>query len=410
MALAIIALTLIGSTPVWASTVRVLYYFHSYPNGGGGANGELVFDSQGNLYGTNWEDGCGGGGGDVFELMPSAVNNWSAKLLYCFGSGQAGNTPLAGVVFDSRGNLYTTTPFGGGSGGGGQGAVVELMPNPDGTWTEVTLHVFSGGSDGANPSARLVLDDADNLYSTTPNGGFYGKGVVFRVSTASVPVLTVLYAFTGGADGSGPSGSVIFDASGNLYGVTSSGGDYGKGTVFKLAPNEHSLEWTETVLYSFNGEADGSLPDGGLVFDGAGNLYGVANLGGIPTGRPPCDEPGCGTVFKLTPNPDGSWSETTLYYFRMQGGFSDFAPVGPLVLDTAGNLYGVTSPEPSSGTVFKLTPSAEGQWTKAILLDIQDYGFCDLGIMGPGLLLDSAGNVYGGCGGDHHGAVFEITP
>ncbi|MGH6841232.1 MAG: choice-of-anchor tandem repeat GloVer-containing protein, partial [Methylocella sp.] len=157
---------------------------------------------------------------------------------------------------------------------------------------ETVLYSFKGGSDGAGPNGGLIADSKGNLYGTTRHGGASGNGTVFKLSPGGTE--TVLYTFTGGSDGALPSGGLIADSSGNLYGVTASGGASSDGgVVFKLSPSG-----TETVLYSFKGGSDGSNPYSGLIADSGGNLYGTTELGGAPGSG--CGGFGCGTVFKLT--------------------------------------------------------------------------------------------------------------
>src|ERR1039458_7323950 len=217
----------------------------------------------------------------------------------------------------------------------------------DGSWSEAVLHSFTGGLDGGNPTAVLVLDAQGNLYGNTRNGGADGSGTVFKLTPNQDGSWseTVLYSFTGGADGESPRGTLLRDAQGNLYGDTKSGGDYGYGTLFKLDTTDQ-----ETVLYSFTGGTDGNWP-GNFVRDAQGNLYGTAQLGGDLACNPPN---GCGTSFKLTPNPDGTWSETVLHSFTGTGG-DGVTPDG-LVQDAFGNLYGTTGGGGAygRGTVFEL--------------------------------------------------------
>ena len=214
------------------------------------------------------------------------------------------------------------------------------------------LYSFTGGSDGGSPTSRLVQDAAGNLYGTTTRGGmgcgpvFKECGVVFKLDPSGNE--TVLFTFTGGADGGMPAGGLIQDASGNLYGTTSGGGDSGNGTVFRL-----DLSGNETVLYSFSGANDGARPSGALIRDEAGNLYGTTLAGGdeIPCGG---SAPGCGTVFKL----DSTGKETVLHSFT--GGGDGAFPYADLVLDAAGNLLGTTagggsgSAGAGDGVVFKI--------------------------------------------------------
>jgi uncharacterized repeat protein (TIGR03803 family) len=234
--------------------------------------------------------------------------------------------------------------------------------------------------------------------------------MVFSLNRQNVTIETALHAFTGGNEGIGPMSPPITDASGNLYGTTYLGGASGAGTVFKLSPNRLGPGWAYTLLYSFTAVpygsgADGANPYAGLTFDAPGNLYGTTFFGG-PAGG--------GTVFKLAPNPDGTWTKSTIYAF--QGGADGANPYGSAVFDRAGNLYGTTVGGGSRGygTVFKLAPSAGGGWTETILHNFT--GHADGGLPGAGVILDSAGNIYGtaamgGRGGfENGGVVYKITP
>ena len=319
----------------WSETV--LYNF----TGAGGAYpfAGLVLDARGNLYGTTQYGGAYGGSfGTVFELTPRGDGTYSETVLYTFKGGTDASNPQSGLVRDAQGNLYGTTPDGGAY---GQGTVFKLTPNQDGSWSEAVLHSFTGGLDGGNPTAVLVLDAQGNLYGNTRNGGADGSGTVFKLTPNQDGSWseTVLYSFTGGADGESPRGSLLRDAPGNLYGHTKSGGNYGYGTLFKLDTTDQ-----ETVLYSFTGGTDGNWP-GNFVRDAQGNLYGTTQYGGAY---------GEGTVFKLTPNPDGTWSETVLHSFTGTGG-DGVTPDG-LVQDAFGNLYGTTGGGGAygQGTVFEL--------------------------------------------------------
>ncbi len=292
------------------------------------------------------------------------------------------------------------------------------------------LHTFTGGADGGDPMAGLTQDSAGNLYGTTYFGGTGGNcgegecGVVFRVTHhGSGWVETPIYTFKGVPDGAYPMARVIFGPDGALYGTTFAGGTdsscgLGCGTVFKLQPPPAfcasiSCPWRETVLHSFALENDGNDPQAEVVFDQAGNLYGTTQWGG--TGA--CQ---CGTVFKLTHNADGSWSETILYSF--QGGTNDGQePLAGLVFDQAGNLYGTTEfgggtgceLNRGCGTVFELTPSGSG-WTETVLHIFTDGA--DGAYPNSGVIFDSQGNLYGAAaaGGQGidtgNGTVFELTP
>src|SRR5271157_94942 len=322
-----------GSAQAQTYTYSVLYTFTGSPDGAGPDAG-LVRDAQGNLYGTTG-DGGASGAGTVFKVDTTGKET----VLYSFaGTGGDGANPYAGLLRDAQGNLYGTT-----AGGGdlaclapyGCGTVFKV----DMTGNETVLYSFTGtGGDGASPRAGLLPDAQGNLYGTTSLGGDLacnapaGCGTVFKLDRTGKE--TVLYSFTGGADGGRPVAGLVQDAQGNLYGTTASGGDlaclapYGCGTVFKV-----DMTGNETVLYSFTGTGgDGIQPLAGLVLDTLGNLYGTTSQGGDPA----CTN-GCGTVFKV----DTTGKETVLYSFTGIGG-DGVQPLATLVLDAQGNLYGTT--------------------------------------------------------------------
>jgi len=317
----------------------------------------------------------------------------SQKTLYSFTATRGdGAYPYAGVVFDSAGNLYGTTKYGGPS---GDGIVFELSPNPDGSWSEKVLHEFHW-TDGAHPQASLIFDGSGNLYGTTVYGGTNGRGTVFELSPiAGGWTERVLYNV-----GGHPSGPLIFDSSGNLYGTTL--GLPGFGAVFELSP-EADGTWSETILCNFaeglGDKENGWNPYSGLVFDAAGNLYGTTSSGG---GH------GDGSVFELTPSPDGTWTETLLVHASfIHGG----GPYDGLILDAAGNLYGTNSygGAHNAGTVFRLSPVEGGGWTPETLFDFSGANGQDPHaslIIGPG------GHFYGTTeegGANDTGTVFELT-
>jgi uncharacterized repeat protein (TIGR03803 family) len=267
------------------------------------------------------------------------------------------------------------------------------------------LHKFKGGTDGGHPTATLIFDAAGDLYGTTREGGVNTMGTVFKLIPNSNGSWTesVLYRFAGGSDGEFPQAGLIFDGAGNLYGTTPD-------TVFRLKPNSDGT-WTESVLYNFcqlNKCADGVGSDAGLVFDGAGNLYGTTSAGGTTN----C---GCGTVFKLTPNSDGSWTESVLYSFDA---FHGADPGAGLIFDAAGNLYGTAigggqtcGNMSSCGLVFKLTPNMDGTWKEHVLYAFR--GGKDGGAPYDSLTFDAAGNLYGTTSGVNDaglGTVFKLAP
>ena len=307
----------------------------------------MILDAAGNLYGTTLVGGAYGLG-VVFKLKSNPDGTWTESVLHSFTGGADGALPHGGLIFDSVGNLYGTAN---GGGYNDNGVVFKLAPNPDGTWTESVLHTFAG-PDGSSPVGDLIFDASGNLYGTTANGGVYTgeTGVVFKLAPNRHGTWTesVLYNFTGCADGGFSFAGLIFDATGNLYGTTAAGGAYNYGVVFKLAPNRDGT-WTESVLYSFTGGAGGGVPFAGVIFDATGNLYGTAN----DRGSTNCTF-GCGVVFKLAPTSSG-WRERVLHTFL---GFGKY-PEGPVIFGPAGNLYGTTSNNPTTtlpyGLVFEIT-------------------------------------------------------
>ncbi len=282
----------------------VLHSFTGYPSDGALPAAGLVQDSAGNFYGTTSQGGSGSGSacdsypygcGTVFKLDTSGTES----VLYSFAGGTDGGDPQAGVILDAAGNLYGTTANGGDlscNNGFGCGTVFKV----DTSGTESVLYSFTGKPDGAYPYAGLTLDAAGNLYGTTIYGGISGYacdaqgcGVVFKVDTTGTE--TVLYSFKGGPDGAGPEAVLIQDAQGNFYGTTSGGGSRccDSGAVFKL-----DTTGKETVLHRFGTGSDGHGPSGGLIRDAKGDLYGTTGSGGDMN----CGGGyGCGVVFKLRP-------------------------------------------------------------------------------------------------------------
>jgi uncharacterized repeat protein (TIGR03803 family) len=360
------------------STYKVLYAFAGLKSGSRPAAG-VIRDATGNLYGTTVYAGMKYG--VVFKVAPAGEET----VLHSFTGGVDGASSWAGLLRDAAGNLFGTTVSGGAN---GIGTIFKLDP----TGKETVLHSFGGGSDGVNPYAGLVLDPAGNFYGTTFLGGDHNSGVVFELDSAGKE--TVLYSFTGGADGSGPLASLVRDAVGNLYGTASFGGisncTSGCGTVFKL-----DTTGKLTILHSFTGGKDGGNSRTGLVRDAAGNLYGTTIGGGIN---------GVGVVFKI----DTSGKQSILHNFF--GSPDDGAtPRGGLVRDSAGNLYGTTSNGGAQGrgVVFRLSSTGK----ETILYTFT--GGSDGGNPLAGLVRDAAGNLYGTTflgGTSNNGVVFKLTP
>ena len=315
---------------------KVLHNFGSQPGDGTAPCdfGGLAFRG-GKLYGTALYGGAAGSFGTVFDLTLKGKET----ILHTFG-GQPGDGsyPFASVILDKAGNLYGTTEGGGPYSSncvGGCGIVYEVTKNGE----EKILYSFQGIEDAIFPNANLTFDKAGNLYGTSGGGGADEGGAVFEVSPTGVE--KVLYSFNRlNGDGNIPYSGVVFDKKGNLYGTTFYGGAYGQGTVFELSPTGE-----EKLLYSFGGQSsDGINAYGNVVFDKKGNLYGTTFAGGLY---------GQGTVFELSP----AGEEKILYTFGSQAGDGN-TPLGDLVWDTAGNLYGVTAYGGvyGFGTVFEITP------------------------------------------------------
>ncbi len=324
-----------------ASGKYSLVYMFASAQDGKSPYAAVTLDPAGNIYGTTYTGGANfSDGGTVFKLDASGKET----VLHSFGlSTSDGASPAAGVTLDAAGNLYGTTLQGGNAGCfiySGCGIVYKL----DASGNESILYAFTGGADGGNPLGGVTLDAAGNVYGTTSDGGSAsgtsGNGVVFKI--AATGQMSVLYTFTGGADGGTPEAGMIFGPDGNLYGTTYIGGTTGHGVVFKL-----SLAGQLTVLYSFTGGADGGNPLAGVIFDSAGNLYGTTAAGGTPASGY-----GRGVVFALDP----AGHETVLHTFTAPP--DGTTPNGGVVLDSAGNLYGTTyqGGKQTEGTVFKLSP------------------------------------------------------
>jgi uncharacterized repeat protein (TIGR03803 family) len=361
------------------SNETVLY---SFKGGSDGIypSGSLLRDSAGNFYGTTYQGGIvnANGYGTVFKLAPDGTET----VLYAFaGVPNDGANPNAGLIEDKQGNLYGTAE----AAGSGAGIVFKVAPNG----AETVLYFFcsqTNCTDGAFPEAGLIVDSAGNFYSTTQQGGANGRGTVFKLAPDGTE--TVLYSFcaqTNCPDGSAPEGGLVVDKKGNLYGTTYEGGASDYGTVFKLAP-----DGTETVLHSFaSGSSDGAYPVAGLILKG-GKLYGTTYYGGTN---------GSGTVFEVTTG----GTETVLHIFTGSDGTD---PEGGLIEDSTGNFYGTTRAGGANGggTAFELAPGGT-------VTELYSFtGGSDGGDPVAGLIMKGA-HLYGttsGGGASNYGTVFEV--
>ena len=407
----------------WASGPheKILWNFG---NGTDGAvpTADLISDSQGNLYGTTSLGGihlnkCGGSGcGTVFQLSPRQGGGWTETILHSFGNGADGQMPMGTLVADQQGNFYGTTTSGGSHNncsGSGCGTVFELSPRQGGGWTETILHSFGGSTDGKEPVGNLVVDTNGNLYGTTAFGGIHpcsggdGCGTVFELSPRQGGgwIETILHSFGQTGDGENPMAGLVIDGQGNLYGTTYNGGIHQLGTVFELSPNQ-SGGFTEVVVHSFGRGSDGTNPDANLIIDSNGNLYGTTQYGGIHSQ---------GTAFEMSPRQGGGFSETLLHSFGNLVSNDGQNPIAPLAMDTDGNFYGTTFQGGIyfAGTAFELSPNGSGGWNEVMLRNFGNG--IDGAYPAAGVLLDSAGHVYGttelgGSSPSLDGVVFEITP
>ena len=373
---------------LFAQNLITLYSFT------GGADGSqppagLVRDAAGNLYGTT----AAGGSGCMHSSAGCGTvfkvdTSNHETVLYSFTNGSDGERPLAGLLRDAAGNLYGTASLGGDFGGG----IVFMIDTSN---QESLVVPFPDRGEPAFPQAGVIMDAAGNFYGTTGGGGSSNNGTVWKY-TPSMRLLTLLYSFTGGNDGKTPQGGLIMDAAGNLYGTAAFGGPTGGGTVFKIDTDNNF-----SVIHGFTGSGDGGFPHGDLIMDATGNLYGTTASGGSSN---------AGTVFKI----DLSNNQETLLY-SFQGGSDGAQPLAGLLMDGAGNLFGTTSQGGNNcvnicGTIFMIDTFNN----ESVLYRFT--GGSDGGNPTSSLVMDPKGNLYGttsqgggtGCAGVGCGTVFEF--
>jgi uncharacterized repeat protein (TIGR03803 family) len=390
------AVTVLVCPSAQAQTFNVIHYF-SGAGDGWSPEGRITIDHAGSLYGTAYYGGTGQYG-TVFKVSHHG-SGWTLSPLFGFSGDNNVGYPGNGVVFGPDGSLYGTTFY----------TVFNLKPLPTrpptvlSPWKITTLYEFQQMSDGFITYGDLVFDSAGNIYGVTTAGGqdcYEGCGLVYELTPSSGGWLkNTLYEFNG-SDGETPVG-ILFDPAGNLDGVAETGGANGQGVIFQLSPSGNN--WTESILYNFDYRGNGGfLPQAGLISDASGNLYGSTSNG-----------PGSsGTIFELSRS-NGSWVYTVLAQIPSK---YDGGPAAPLTMDAAGNLFGTINGycQECPGAVFKLTHSGGG-WTFTSLHDFTNGS--DGGHPFSNVAIDASGNLYGtasvggsGCSGNGCGVVWEITP
>jgi uncharacterized repeat protein (TIGR03803 family) len=394
-------------TPSQAQTFLLL---HSFTGAEGGANpwAGVTLDRAGNIYGTTTNGG--NEYGDVFKLS-KVGSAWVVTPLHDFEGDTDGAGPYSTLRIGPDGGVYGTTQQGGIT-DNCCGTVFKLSPpatvckTASCPWVETILYRFQAGNDGSRPYGGITLDQAGNIYGTTEAGGGTGCtgpgcGTVYKLTHSQGQwTESVLYRFDGDGDGTNPLSTVIVDQAGNLYGTTSAGGSAGFGAVYQLSPTGSG--WSARILYSFQNGSDGRKPAGGLVMDATGNLFGDTYYGGSGSG---------GTVYELAPA-GGNWTFNLLYSFTTHQG--NGGPWATLVIDSGGSLYGTTyAAGVGDGSAFKLTPS-NGRWIET---DLVDFEHTNGSVSYGSVALDPTGNVYGVAfnGGSSRnctggcGVVWEVT-
>jgi uncharacterized repeat protein (TIGR03803 family) len=413
--------TLALATMAWADKETVL---HAFNGTAGGTNPTtLVMDSTGNLYGVLTGGGSTnchqlGGCGSIFKLTKGSGGAWTKSVIYLFTGGADGASPT-GIIMDSTGNIFGIAEEGGNTACSAGCGVVFALTQTAGVWTETPIFTFTGPSgSGLAPQGNLAMDSAGNLYGGALAAGAFGQVFELSPGTGGTWTETVIHTFATFAEGNIPRGPFVFDSAGNLYGATQAGGTLGNGTVFELSPASGGA-WTFTKLHDFAGwPTDGIQPEGGLIIDPAGNLYGTTAFGGRNPGPNGQCLNHCGTVFELSQS-SGTWTETILTNFTPLT--SGNLPLSTLLMDASGNLYGTAAVGGlnSWGTAFKLSPTSGGGWTTTVLFPFKNAR--DGGTPSGNLVMDASGNLFGtgstgggptGSGSNNtgNGVVFQLTP
>lgn len=380
-------------------------YAFSGGDDGGFPHGGVIADAKGNLYGVTSSGGANHSG-VVFELSPPRKGEtaWTQTTLYAFTGGNDGGNPQAALMMDSAGNLYGTTYSGGAN---GAGVAFELTSNKHRhAWKYHALWTFTGGNDGGAPSGALTMDNAGNLYGTATQGGTGVVGAVFELSppaTGKKWTESVLYNFTGNNDGGEPMGNVLLGADGNIYGTTAGYGEFNNGVVYRLTAPVSGGSWGFSVLHAFQGGSDGEVPRDGLIQDASGMLYGAT--AGFANSY--------GNVFQM--DTDGG-NYNVIYTITGGQGFTGNGPWQTVSMGADGTIYGTTYADGQSsfGEVFQLMPQAGNQWAATVLYTFPggaggQYSYSNV-------LIDKMGRLYGttygvaGQSGYYPGTVWRIKP
>jgi uncharacterized repeat protein (TIGR03803 family) len=396
-----IAVTLILAASAWASTESLLYSFNAFNGDGYYPYSGLIADANGNLYGTTYSGGAGLG--TVFELKLSGGTYTEVQLHIFTGGTTDGEYPeYSSLVLDKAGNVYGTTAYGGST--SNAGTVFELTKS-GGNWTEKLIHSFTGyPKDGYLPQAGLSFDSAGSLYGTTYQGGLHNVGTVFQMKPKNGKwTFQIIHSFAGPPGGDYPfGGGVTAGKNGYYYGTTYYGGPtFNAGTVYRLF--QARGVWVSQTVYVFSGGASGTNPDSSLTMDANGNFFGTTYAGG---------DLNLGTVFELKAGKNNKYTYSVIYSFK--GGTTDgstpYYGQGP-ALDGSGNLFGTTRSGGANGAgiVYELKPSG-GHYKEHVVWSFGGSGDANGPLAGVILVKGKLlGTTYAG-GAHSAGTVFKITP
>lgn len=391
-----------GAMLAVGQTYTVLHNFTG-PDGSEPLAG-VTLENAGNLYGTTLSGGPGHYG--VVYKLKRQGSGYLYEVLYGFTGHEDGYAIHYGIAIGPDGRPYGAAT----QSLDGYGNVFTLSPpatfcrTVSCPWSLTLLHTFTGRPDGSYPgmTSKLVFDGDGSIYGNTPTGGAIGYGTIYQLTNSILGWQeSVLYSFGGYQDGSEPWHNVVIGNDGSLYGTTYSGGLYppGDGTVFQLSPSPTG--WVKTILASFSRTGpEGGFIQAGLITDAVGNLYGATSGGGSGGG---------GTVFEVSPSANG-WVLQLLYSFS---GDNYWGPAGNMVMDPEGNLYGTTVKDGAygAGSIFELTPSSDGLWNYSTLYNFT--GALDGAQPMGDLVRDANGTLYGttsGGGTGYYGVVWKYQP